>query len=58
MDWITAIVVTVVVGFFLAVLYRALKEPIDLFISWIKGIFSYVGGEVSTGRVVEVIRYD
>lgn len=60
MDWISVLVVTIVSVFFLAVMYKALKDPIDLVIQGIKNTWFYITGQVAEqgGSTVEVIRYE
>lgn len=59
-DWISILVVTLVCIFFIAVMYKALREPLDLVISGVKNAFGYAGERIAQGgaNTVEVIRYD
>lgn len=59
-DWITVIVVSLVVLFFLAVMYRALREPIDLVIDWIRNALYYASEKSQSAKykAQEIIYYD
>jgi hypothetical protein len=60
MGWIDTIVVTIVILIGLFIMYRALKEPIDLMFYWLGrglgGIRNKVA-DIGSGGEYEVIRY-
>ena len=51
MDWLSVGVILLVVGFFIAIMYKALKEPIDLLFGLIGRMFSSGAGKVAGGAV-------
>ena len=59
MTWVDIGVVTGIVLFFCAVMYRALKGPIDLLLNGIKSGFIFLAEKASGGTEnIETIRYD
>lgn len=59
MDWITTIVVIVVICVGLAIFYKALHEPLNMLFSWIwRGIMAIKGaGSRAKENTEEVIEY-
>lgn len=61
MTWIDTIVITVVVVLGLLILYKALKEPVDLILGWvgkgIRGFFGMIRGTAESAPTLETISY-
>jgi len=62
MGFLDTVIVGGIIIFFLFVLYRALKEPVDLMFHYIKLFFLWIKDEVSSAAgsartTTEVIRY-
>jgi hypothetical protein len=59
--WIDTIVITIVIVLGLLILYKALKEPVDLIFSWIgkgiKGLVNMVRGSAENVPSYDVINY-
>lgn len=48
-------IVAAIIVFAIAIFYRALKEPADQVLNWIKGLFGLIGS--GSEKTVEVITY-
>ena len=59
MGWIDTIIVSGIIIFGLVILYRALKEPIDMFFGLIAKLFGYTKDKLvdTTDSGYDVIRY-
>jgi hypothetical protein len=58
--WIDYGIIIAIIVFGLFIMYRALKEPMDLLFGFIGKGFSWLGSALSSGggKVKEVIRYE
>lgn len=47
--WIDTGIMIIVIGVVLGIFYKALKEPIDMLLGWIKNIFSSAADKLTPG---------
>lgn len=60
MDFASVVAVSIVSVFFIVIMYKALKEPIDSFLALLRSGWEHVsdGAQEKSANVVETIRYD
>lgn len=59
-DYVTIGVVTAIIVFFIAIMYKALQEPVDMVIGWVKTGVMYLSSQAQGvgSNTIEVIKYD